>query len=25
VLGMGGRHIKKDLQEVRLGVKCGLE
>jgi hypothetical protein len=25
VLGIGGRHIKKDLQQVGLGVKYGLE
>ena len=25
VLGIGGRQIKKDLQQVGLGVKYGLE
>jgi len=25
VLGIGGRHIKKDLQKMGLGVKHGLE
>jgi len=25
VLGIGGRHIEKDLQQVGLGVKYGLE
>jgi len=25
VLGMGGWHIKKELQQVGLGVKYGLE